>query len=64
MKELIILGFWEESDFYPADDYDVDVGFVRGEPMLKDGDDCNSAFDLLRAYKLGKDDETDWSQLL
>lgn len=65
MKELISLGFWEESDFYPADEYDVDVGFMRGEPMLKHGDDCNSAFDLLKAYKYPIDYDADyWSEII
>ena len=51
MNELISLGLYDESDFYPADEFDTSLGFNKGEPMLKDNDDCIGAYDVLQNYK-------------
>jgi hypothetical protein len=46
--ELMKDGFLEE-DFYDADEYDVEVGLILGEPIKKTNDD-----DLLTALEMYK----------
>ena len=44
-KSLIEIGF-AEDDFYPADEIDVECGRINGEPIIKNGEDGKSAFEL------------------
>lgn len=44
-RMLIIDGFSEDSFSY-ADDYDTELGYILGEPLLTNEDDCISAFNL------------------
>lgn len=58
-KSLMKEGFNEE-DFYPADDIDVECGCLLGEPMLKNSDDGQSAFELWKDKLFWDEHEDDY----
>lgn len=45
-KFLIETGSFTEEDFENATQFDVECGYLLGEPLLCNGDDCTSALKL------------------
>lgn len=45
-KRMLIADGFSEDAFGYADDYDVELGYFYGEPLLVNDDDCVSAFEL------------------
>lgn len=58
-KSLIETGF-KDSDFYPADDMDVECGRILGEPIIKNNDDGKSAFELWSEKLFWDENEDDY----